>query len=192
MVPLMTNHLSPLPEPWPEDIARLLANYPNSDGYILSLFRTFANSRRFLKKGVPNLLDRDSPLDLRTREIVILRVTANLRCAYEWGVHAAIFAKAAKFTPEQVAATTQREIDPALWRPGEVRLIRAVDEVCRNAALSPAMRATFEEDWSAEQQLEILALCGAYHTVSFVANIAGLPHEAFVAPDIQALAPMRP
>jgi hypothetical protein len=114
----MTNQLAPLPELWPEDISRLLANYPSSDGYILSLFRTFANSKRFLQKAVPNLLDRDSPLPLRIREIVILRVTANLCCAYEWGVHVAIFANAAKFTPEQIAATTRPTIDETLWGPG--------------------------------------------------------------------------
>jgi 4-carboxymuconolactone decarboxylase len=187
----MTNQLAPLPEPWPEDISRLLANYPSSDGYILSLFRTFANSKRFLQKAVPNLLDRDSPLPLRIREIVILRVTANLCCAYEWGVHVAIFANAAKFTPEQIAATTRPTIDETLWVPVEVRLIRAVDEICQNALLSPSARSAFEADWRADQQLEILALCGAYHTVSFVANMAGLPAEDFVGPDIRAMAPMR-
>jgi len=187
----MAKSLAPLPEPWPEDIARLLAGFPSSDGYILSLFRTFANSKRFLKKGVPNLLDRESPLPLRMREIVILRVTANLRCAYEWGVHVAIFAKAARFTPEQVAATTKAGLDETLWTPEEARLICAVDEICHDAALSPATREAFEADWNAEQQLEILALCGAYHTVSFVANLACLPHEEFVSDDIRAMAPAR-
>jgi len=187
----MTTSLAPLPEPWPEDIARLLAGYPSSDGYILSLFRTFANSKRFLKKGVPNLLDRESPLPLRMREIVILRVTANLHCAYEWGVHVAIFAKAARFTQEQVAATARAGLDETLWTPEEARLIRSVDEICHDAALSRATHEAFEADWSAEQQLEILALCGAYHTISFVANLARLPPEDFVSAETRAVAPAR-
>lgn len=53
--------------------------------YLLQLFRVFANSPRFLKKGALNLLDKDSPLTLRQREIVILRVCANNDCEYEWG-----------------------------------------------------------------------------------------------------------
>ena len=116
----MANPLAPLPEPWPEDIAAMLAKYPSSDGYILSLFRTFANSKRFLQKGVPNLLDRDSPLPLRMREIVILRVTANLHCAYEWGVHVAIFTKAAGFTPAQrtVLYKVIRYFKPMISRGG--------------------------------------------------------------------------
>lgn len=186
----MSNTLSPLPEPWPEDIAAILAGYPNTDGYILSLFRTFARSKRFLLKGVPNLLDRDSPLTLRAREIVILRVTANLGCAYEWGVHVAVFAKAARFSQAQVAATTRPGIDIALWTPREARLIAAVDRICAGGAMDTGMRMMFEADWRAEQQLEILALCGAYHTVSFVANLAGLPHEDFVDESIRALAPV--
>ncbi|MFT5775175.1 hypothetical protein [Hyphomonas sp.] len=57
----MANSLTPLNAPYPPDVAEILATYPNTDGYILTLFRTFANSVRFLKKGVPNQLDRESP-----------------------------------------------------------------------------------------------------------------------------------
>ncbi|MCA8902063.1 MAG: carboxymuconolactone decarboxylase family protein [Hyphomonas sp.] len=186
----MAKTLAPLPEPWPEDIAAMLARYPTSDGYILSLFRTFAQSKRFLQKGVPNLLDRESPLPLRVREIVILRVTANFGCGYEWGVHVAIFAKAAKFTEAQVAGTVQPGGEAPLWAPEEARLIAAVDRLCTRGALDAELKAAFEADWTTEQQLEILALCGAYHTVSLVANLAGLPHEDFVPADIRAMAPV--
>ena len=88
----MSNSLHPIKEPFPEEIASLLAQYPTVDGYLLALFKTFANSQRFLEKGVPNLLDEESPLPLRVREIVILRVTANKNCEYEWGVHVAFLA----------------------------------------------------------------------------------------------------
>lgn len=70
----MSNKLSPIEQPYPSEVAGILAAYPQQDGYILSLFRTFANSLRFLKKGVPNLLDKESPLPLRIREIVIALV----------------------------------------------------------------------------------------------------------------------
>ena len=43
----------------------ILAKYPGVDGYILSLFRVFANSLRFLKKGAVKLLDPDSGLVVR-------------------------------------------------------------------------------------------------------------------------------
>ncbi len=177
----MSNKLSPIEQPYPSEVAGILAAYPQQDGYILSLFRTFANSLRFLKKGVPNLLDKESPLPLRIREIVILRTTANKNCEYEWGVHVSIFARAAKLTPHQVAATASKVVDPENWSPVEVRLINAVDELCTSGVISEDALAGFESDWTKEQQLEVLALVGTHHTISFVANTARLQNEQFGA-----------
>jgi hypothetical protein len=177
----MTNRLSPIVEPFQSDIAAALAAYPQPNGYILSLFRTFANSLRFLKKGVPNLLDRESPLSLRTREIVILRVTANKNCEYEWGVHVSIFAATAKFSQAQVEATRSGPVDLNLWSEPEACLLKVIDSLCATGMIEDDVITQFESDWTKEQQLEIFALCGAYHTVSFVANSARLPNEPFGA-----------
>ncbi|WP_439545462.1 carboxymuconolactone decarboxylase family protein [Sandarakinorhabdus sp.] len=175
----MSNHLRPLEPPYDSETAALLATYPQQDGYILTLFRTFANSPRFLRKGVPNLLDRDSPLPLRVRELVILRVTALRGCDYEWGIHAAIFARAAKLDSQQLAATRAPAIDVALWSPSEAGLLSVIDQLCSSGRLDSATQARFEADWTCAQQLEICALAGAYQTISFVANLAQLPHEPF-------------
>lgn len=175
----MSYPLTPITEPFPDDIAPILSRYPQIDGYILSLFRTFANSRRFLEKGVPNLLDKDSPLPLRIREIVILRVTALRNCEYEWGVHVSIFGKAADLSEAQIAGTCAASTDAALWSSTEARLLAVIDELCSCGMLSEQRRMQFQTDWTTDQQLEILALCGAYQTISFVANVAALPPEAF-------------
>ena len=177
----MSHRLQPLEAPFAPDIAAILARYPQRGGELLSLFRTFANSKRFLERGVANLLDKESPLSLRQREIVILRVTANLDCEYEWGVHVAAFAKAAGFTEAQIAATRQEAADCDCWTAEENLLLRAVDEICARGSVGEATISAFESTWTLEQQLEILALCGNYHTVSFVANTARLPPEAFAA-----------
>lgn len=177
----MASHLAPVPEPFAEDAARLLRQYPQSGGYILTLFRTFANSVRFLQKGVPNLLDRDSPLPLRAREMVILRVTANNDCEYEWGVHVAIFAEKAGLGPGQIEATRLEDGSASCWSTEDAWLLAAVDELGRSGRLQPATQAAFESAWSLEQQLEIMALCGAYQTISYVANTAKLEPEFFAA-----------
>ena len=177
----MTNTLNPIKEPFPEDIVKLLSRYPKIDGYLLTLFRTFANSQRFLEKGVPNLLDEESPLKIRDREIVILRVTANNNCEYEWGIHVTVFSKLANLSEPHIAATLTKDIDPELWTIEEYHLLKAIDEICSLGSISDKVLKYFLRDWTVEQQLEILALCGAYHTVSFVANIARLPSEEFAA-----------
>ena len=173
----MTNRLAPLNPPFSTDIERILSRYPKQDGYILSLFRTFANSVRFLEKAVPNLLDRGSPLSLRTREIIILRTTSNRNCEYEWGVHVAIFAEAAQLTPTQIQAT--RPSRSTCWSNEELRLISAVDQLCNSGILDSETLAHFQDDFTCEQQLEIMALIGTYSTISYVANVAQLPLEPF-------------
>jgi alkylhydroperoxidase family enzyme len=177
----MTNPLSPLKDPYEPEVAAVLASYPRQDGYVLGLFRTFANSLRFLKKGVPNLLDKASPLPLRVREIVILRTTANKNCEYEWGVHVAIFAGAAKLSEQQVAATRDASIEASLWSPIEANLLLAIDDLCNTSKIAPQTLVLFQTHWSVEQQLEIFALCGTYSTISFVANNSDLPLESFGA-----------
>ncbi len=175
----MTTQLTPITEPYPEDVAKVLASYPQQGGYILALFRVFANSLRFLKKAVPNLLDKDSPLPLRIREIVILRVTANKNCEYEWGVHVSAFGSHAKLTDAQIAATRSEQVDDAIWSPAEACLLRAVDNLCASGKMDNIISEKFARDWSKEQQLEIIALCGTYHTISFVANAAGVNLRPF-------------
>jgi Carboxymuconolactone decarboxylase family len=177
----MTHVLTPLEAPFSQEVGDVLKGYPQQDGYILALFRTFANSLRFLKKGVPNLLDKGSPLSLRVREIVILATTAHTNCEYEWGVHVAIFANAAKLTPEQVAATRSADIDRQLWSPQEANLLVALRQLCTGGRMDDTILAEFQGNWTQEQQLEIFALCGTYHTISFVANNARLPNEPFGA-----------
>ena len=177
----MSEKLQPVEEPFADDIAAVLKHYPQQNGYLLKLFRTFANSLRFLNKGVPNLLDKDSPLSLREREIVILRVTANLNCEYEWGVHVTAFAKAAEFTDKQVAATKTGDLNAGCWNTKEQLLLKAVDELCDGGGITAATYDAVAEHWSREEQLEILALAGTYHTVSFVANTSGIGNEPFGA-----------
>ena len=173
------NLIAPLEPPFAPEIAEILAQYPQQDGYLLSLFRSFANSKRFLLKGVPNLLDPESPLSLREREIVILRVTALRDCDYEWGVHVAIFAKAAGLTQAQIAATRLGDAADPSWSPEDALLIGAVDGFVKDGALGADLKTRFQMAYSAEQQLEIAALCGAYQTVSLVARLADLPPEPF-------------
>lgn len=175
----MKNVLKPIEAPFPPEVAAILERYPRGkDGYIISLFRVFANSLRFLgSKGVANLLDDESPLTLREREIVILRVTARTDCEYEWGVHVSAFSRAAGLTPAEVAATRLADHEADCWSKPERLLIRCVDELCEHATIGDETYEGFQECWSLEQQLEILALVGNYHTVSFVANCSRLAPE---------------
>ena len=177
----MAHVLAPVEEPFSPEVAEILKSYPQRDGYILKLFRVFANSVRFLKKGVVNLLDKDSPLPMRIREIVILRVCANNDCEYEWGVHVTAFSEHVELTEEQIKATRLGDHTSACWLEEESLLIQVVDELCTTGRIQNDAFARVQRTWTLEQQLEILALCGNYHTISFVANTARLEGESFGA-----------
>ena len=177
----MSHLLRPIADPLPEGAAAILNRYPQRDGYLLNLFRVFANSVRFLRKGTVNLLDEQSPLALRQREIVILRVTANLDCEYEWGVHVNAFASAAGLTEEQISATRVGNHHASCWSDEEALLVDALDQLCATGTIEDHTLAQFQRAWTVEQQLEIMALAGNYHTVSYVANTARLEREAFAA-----------
>ena len=70
----------------------------------LRLFRTLVKNpglaRGFEALGGHNL--SRGTLPVRDRELMILRTTALCRCAYEWGVHARVYAKAARLSPDEV------------------------------------------------------------------------------------------
>lgn len=175
----MNHSLTPLEEPFSPEVATALESYPRLDGYLLKLFRVFANSPRFLRKGMVNLLDKESPLSMRLREIVILRVCANNDCEYEWGVHVAAFSKEVALTAEQVRATRLGDHHSGCWADEERLLIQVVDELCGSGRIGSETKARFQQAWAVEQQLEILALSGNYHTVSFVANVSEVEGEPF-------------
>lgn len=177
----MRHTLAPISEPYSPEVVAEFRNYPQRNGYIIGLFRVFANSLRHLRKGFVNLLDRDSPLSLREREIVILRISANNRCEYEWGVHVAAFGEHAGLTREQIEATVCSNHTPSCWNARESLLIQALDELCAQGRMEPKTLDAFRDTWTLEQQLEICSLAGNYHAIAFVANSSELPLETFAA-----------
>lgn len=176
----MKSTLKPLNPPYSKIISTAFKQYPQRKGYILKLFRVFANSTRFLAgKGVVNLLDEQSPLSLRERELIILRVCANKNCEYEWGVHVSIFAEKAKLTHDQIIKTRDKRLNSNCWSDREKLLLEAVDQLCEHGEMLDRTLDSFQSLWTCEEQLEILALCGNYHTISFVANVSKLQPEGF-------------
>src|SRR5262245_49528046 len=95
----------------------------------LLLFRTLAKSPRvFGKIFASGYLDK-GPFSLRQREILIDRTTARLGCEYEWGVHAALFAKRVDFGEPEIEAIVRGPSDAACWSPDERALTALVDDL---------------------------------------------------------------
>lgn len=147
----------------------------------LMLFRVLARDERLFSRAFAGgLLDRGH-LSLREREIVILRMCANCRAEYEWGVHVTQFAAKAGLSAEQQTASVKQGAEAACWSPRERLLLRLCDELCRSTQLSDALWNELAEEWSEPARLELLLLASFYRTISVLTNSLQLPLEDFAA-----------
>jgi alkylhydroperoxidase family enzyme len=147
----------------------------------LMLFRVIAtNARAWEKFRAGGLLDR-GPLSLREREIVIDRTCALNACEYEWGVHVATFADAARLSEAEVRATLRGPADAPCWSASEQALIAAVDALHARATLTDDEFAGLSAHFDDAKIFEVILLCGFYRTVSYLANALRLPLEAKAA-----------
>ena len=176
---MSTPRITPLEPPYPEPVQAALDRIMPKGVPPLALFRTLArNERVFQRVMAGGLLDRGS-ITLREREIVIDRTCARCGSEYEWGVHVAFFAERVGFSPEQVAATAGG--DATAFPERERLLLRLVDELHDRAQVSDELWAALRAHFSEEQLIELVALAGFYHLISFVTNALRIPLEPYGA-----------
>lgn len=177
----VVSRISPLDPPYEADMAAAFQRIMPPGMAPLKLFRTQAHNPRVLQRMFAgNLLDKGT-ITLRERELIILRTCARCGSEYEWGVHVALFAGRAALTREDVAATLIESPLQSVLRAEEILLLRAVDELHETSSLSDALWAELSQHYSHVQLLEVIALAGNYHMVSFVANAARVAAEEFAA-----------
>ena len=170
------SRIAPLEPPYAPEIQgqfdRIMRGAPP-----LMLFRVIASSARAWEKfRSAGLLDR-GPLNLREREIVIDRTCALNGCEYEWGVHVATFAEAARLGEAEIRATVREGADASCWSDAEKALLAAVEALHARATLSDDEFSKLASHYDDAQIFEIILLCGFYRTVSYLANGLRLPLE---------------
>jgi 4-carboxymuconolactone decarboxylase len=175
------SRVDPVTPPYAPDVQALFEKLMPPGVPPLTLFTTLARVPRIFDRfRAGSLLDR-GPVSMRHREIVIDRTCARCGCSYEWGVHVAFFANRVALTPEQVRATVHGGAgDP--WSSEETLLIRLADELHDSSNISDELWNALAAAFTVEQILELIALVGFYHTVSFFANGLKLQPEPASAP----------
>lgn len=170
--------IAPLEPPYDAQIATALQAIMPPDMEPLKLFRTQARNPRVFKRMMAgNLLDKGS-ITLRERELLILRTCARCGAEYEWGVHVALFGERAKLDQADIAATLKPAQDNGLTAQ-ENLLLRAADALHDSAQIPDALWQELSEHYNDEQLLEIIALIGFYHAISFMVNAARVELEPF-------------
>jgi len=169
--------IAPLEAPFDEAVAEAFKRFLPPGLAPLKLFRTQAHNPRVVQRMFAgNLLDQGA-IDARTRELVILRTCARCQSEYEWGVHVALFSKAANLSAADVAATLASDPEFTGESPQEKLLFNMVDELHATATISDALWERVSRHYSSAQIVEIIALVGNYHAVSFMTNAARVELE---------------
>jgi alkylhydroperoxidase family enzyme len=116
---------------------------------------------------------RHGTIDARLRELMVLRVAARTRSAYEWAQHARLAVRY-DITPEEVAAIGAGDDVPSL-SPLEKALLTATDELLDHYVLSDKTWALLSEHLDVRQLIEVLFVVGTYTSLAMVFNSVGLP-----------------
>lgn len=145
----------------------------------LKLFRTVAHNRHVLDKfrSFGAYLLNFGTLDPLDREIAIHRTCARCGSEYEWGVHVVVFGRPLGLSEEQIASTASGGPDDPVWSSRQSLLIRLADELHDTAAVSDELWEGLSLHWNEAQLVELIALVGQYHTVSFFTNALGVELE---------------
>ena len=184
----MMNHgrIPHLTAPYDPDVEKALARMMPADSAVepLKLFRTFAKNLRFAAAMGPlggYMLSRGrdggAAYDLRSRELVIDRVTALCGCEYEWGVHIASYARGAELSEDQIYSTVHGGPTDPCWTARDQAILTMVDQLHGAGALTDDAYAAIAEHFGEPEIIELLALAGWYHAISYVANGAGVELE---------------
>ncbi|MEV7359179.1 MBL fold metallo-hydrolase [Kitasatospora sp. NPDC091276] len=152
---------------------------------VLNVLATIGHHPDLLVALVPLLTQlAQGLLPPRERELAILRTAHRTGCAYEWHHHARLGAAAGLTGPE--IARVLGGPDAPGWSEGDRALLRAVDELCGDHALSPATWRELAARHSTPQLLELLALVGAYALVVGIVNSCGVPLDDWLTPPVAA------
>lgn len=130
----------------------------------MNFHKTMAHNSDTLSKwvGFGNHILFDNLLQLREREIVILRIAANLDCAYEWGAHRKFAIAQEALTPAE-ADQLAFPVVAADWSVREIALIAAVDDLQRNGGIGDAAWAALtEQGFTPSWFIDLIYLAGEF------------------------------
>jgi alkylhydroperoxidase family enzyme len=171
---LTAPRITPLDEQDWSDEARAELGRMAESGRVYNIFKTLARYPKLLKRWLPfaNHVLFKSTLSPREREILILRIGWLCQAEYEFAQHVVIGRRAGLGD-----ADIQRIVDgpdAAGWDPFEAALVRAADELRRDAIISQATWATLASRYRTEQLMDAVFTVGQYNLVSMALNTLGV------------------
>lgn len=161
------------PADWSEEAAQIMQPITRN-GEPLNIFKTLAHHPALLKRWLvfANHILGKSTLDLRTRELLILRIGALCEAGYEWGQHVLISREGGMSDAEIRSAKTGSST-PGLSDVDRL-LFKATEELHTDAFVSDVTYQGLAEHFSTQQLMDIVFTVGQYNLVSMALNTFGV------------------
>jgi 4-carboxymuconolactone decarboxylase len=174
--------IPPLPVADRDERAKELLAPIAVNGRDLNIFSTLVRHPRLFNRwsAFGGTLLRRGELSDRHRELLVLRTAWHCRADYEWGQHVGI-ARAAGLSDEEIANVPGGP-DAGRWDRLEAALLRAADELHRDAYIAQDTWSVLAEHLDERQLIEVCMVVGQYHLVAFTLNSLGVEPEADAAP----------
>ena len=145
-----------------------------SQGRIFNIFKTLANYPKLMKRWMvfANHILGKSSLDVRERELLILRIGYLCQAGYEWGQHVQIARQAGMSDAE--ISSCQTGSQSAGLSDLDRLLFQATEELHTDAHVSDATWAGLSERLNTQQLMDVVFTVGQYTLVSMALNSFGV------------------
>jgi alkylhydroperoxidase family enzyme len=167
--------VEPLPDAQWTDVHRgLIAKYLSSGERPGNAFRTLLHIPALVDSimELQNYLTRDSSLDARHREILILRTAWLHGNEYLWSQHAPIAMKAG-LSADDLRRVAQGADTPG-WAPIEAELLRLADQLVRNSFVNDATWKRLSASYDMFHMLDAVMTVTQFTTESLLYNAWGV------------------
>ena len=115
----------------------------------------------------------DCEMDIRDRELAILRIAWLSRAPFEWGSHVKI-GKRNGITSEEIEQLIEGSSAPG-WSKRDRAIVRAVEELHSDSMISDDTWSDLQEVYNDKKLIEVVILAGQYKTVAYYQNSLRLP-----------------
>jgi 4-carboxymuconolactone decarboxylase len=161
---------------WSEEQRKLIAAQ-NISGPVINLYATILNHPVLYgpRYKFGSYLQRDSLLPPKTRELLIMRTAVLTRTEYEWGHHVEAAQKAG-FSAEEIRRIKSGPDAPG-WSEEHAAVLRAADELRREAFVSDRTWATLARYYDTKRLIEIIYTSGGYTMTALAINSLGIQLE---------------
>ena len=166
-----------LSEQWTDEQRQLIQPHIGDNGYILNLYSTLLHHPALFEPRYTfgSYVQRDSSLPVQTRELLIMRTGWLIRAEYEWAHHYPT-ALQAGFTEDEIRNIAIGPEAPE-WSEEYAAVLRAADELRREAFISTNTWNTLSNYYSEKQLMEIIFTVGGYTMTGLAINNLGIQVE---------------